>query len=504
MHISPQIETIPDARTYAENASAYAGMPDEESPYVSGPDGQEEPPAAGEFAEFLAGLLRRAGLGEAETGADAEVLDVPLAGMIEAVADELSGEEAAAALAGPGRNKNPWPARPAAGDEPIPAEQSGAIEAELSALDLSEEDQNILLGVELLLGRSAEQPAPEDAAAFSGEIRLAAEGLAGAAADRAALFTGQAENAETPVEIGETAAETGKLAGEHLAAKRAAEDAEDAPQRAGTSVATSELAAGLNAEKLEQAGLRKSGSEKESRGREGPGRLEEARGRRRDRAALEVRDLRTAEGRSLEGGPKTGELPVSADTREPGNAGTREITLELRLPNQGQNAPAAETAWEVKAGQAFENLLSRELHQNFNSDIVRHASMMLRDEGAGTIRLALKPETLGNVKIRLEMAENKITGHIVVESEEALRAFEREVHSLEQAFRESGFEAANLEMSLAGNGGGAEQDWREASSFLPGQMIASQYDAALEGAETPLSAVVDVYQRGPAAINVLA
>jgi len=105
--------------------------------------------------------------------------------------------------------------------------------------------------------------------------------------------------------------------------------------------------------------------------------------------------------------------------------------------------------WEAKAGgTAVENLLARELHQNFNGDIVRHASMALHDGGEGIIKLALKPDSLGNVKIHLKMSENKVTGHIVVESEEALNAFKKEITSLEQAFRESGFTNAQLNLSL--------------------------------------------------------
>jgi hypothetical protein len=66
------------------------------------------------------------------------------------------------------------------------------------------------------------------------------------------------------------------------------------------------------------------------------------------------------------------------------------------------------------------------------------------------------------------MAENKITGHVVVESEEALRAFEKEVHSLEQAFRDSGFDGAELDFSMAGGKGGQDGQWRgeEASPFF--------------------------------------
>jgi len=91
-----------------------------------------------------------------------------------------------------------------------------------------------------------------------------------------------------------------------------------------------------------------------------------------------------------------------------------------------------------------------------------------------------------------------------VETMEALRAFEREIASLEKAFQDSGFEGANLEMSLADHGGGAEQQWQgtEASQFLPDYYAASRYDAAFESMEVPLT--LDVYQQGTRAINVLA
>jgi flagellar hook-length control protein FliK len=143
-------------------------------------------------------------------------------------------------------------------------------------------------------------------------------------------------------------------------------------------------------------------------------------------------------------------------------------------------------------GRAFEDLLARELHQNLNGDIVRHASIILRDGEAGTVRLSLRPESLGNVKIRLEMAENKITGHIVVESGEALRAFEREIRSLEQAFRESGFESARLDMSLASGGGGengAHRGDTRGEGFYSERLAASFYETATEtaGLSEPLS-----------------
>jgi flagellar hook-length control protein FliK len=295
-----------------------------------------------------------------------------------------------------------------------------------------------------------------------------------------------------------------------LAAEESAENltttAEKAKNRLNSAVAnaknksnTAEAPVGTAGE-YQQAGAQKAVSGE----KDGRSKLEEARNKRRG-VNVEVRDFRS-DGTVTEGVARDGSVPlrVSAETRVSGENSSKDIVLELHLPDQGREAASATTAWETKAGQAFEDLLARELHQNFNNDIVRHASVALRDGNEGTIKLALKPESLGNVKIRLEMAENKITGQIIVESKEALRAFEREISSLEKAFRDSGFDGANLEMSLAADGRGAEQQWQEteASQFLTGQIAASRYDAALERIEIPLT--LDVYQQGARAVNMFA
>ncbi|MDR0550593.1 MAG: flagellar hook-length control protein FliK [Spirochaetaceae bacterium] len=111
-----------------------------------------------------------------------------------------------------------------------------------------------------------------------------------------------------------------------------------------------------------------------------------------------------------------------------------------------------------------------------NGEIVRQASILLKDGGDGLIRLNLKPETLGNVKIRLSMEGGKISGEILVETKEALKAFENQVHEMERAFEAAGYDSARLSMSLANNGqGGAEQPqtWTTSGAFA-----ASRYGAS--------------------------
>ncbi|MDR2159779.1 MAG: flagellar hook-length control protein FliK [Treponema sp.] len=215
------------------------------------------------------------------------------------------------------------------------------------------------------------------------------------------------------------------------------------------------------------------GPEPAEKGRR-PGAGAKAGERRKEKPHLEVRDFRTPGGQE-EGAGKAPEGETIL--RKAAAAGETELVVELR--GGGRDMFSAENFRELRGSpstQSFESLLARELNQSLSGDIVRHAQAVLRDGNEGTIKLTLRPETLGNVKIRLEMAENKISGHIIVESEEALKAFEREISSLEQAFRNAGFEAADLEMSL--NQGGESERRREredAGSLLSAGLIASRY-----------------------------
>ncbi|MDR0403966.1 MAG: flagellar hook-length control protein FliK [Treponema sp.] len=194
------------------------------------------------------------------------------------------------------------------------------------------------------------------------------------------------------------------------------------------------------------------------------------RNRRKDRIAVEVRDQRTQVSREVSPDLRVQELSRGAE---------RELTVELRPAGERTFAGTGPEAEAPAAGETggFAKLLAEQLAGDLSPNIVKQAAVVLRDGGEGTIRLSLKPETLGKVKIHLEMAENKISGHIFVESEEALRAFEKEIHSLEQAFRDSGFSDASLDLS--GNGG----EWKERETTIPffsERFAASSYDSAPE------------------------
>ncbi len=76
-------------------------------------------------------------------------------------------------------------------------------------------------------------------------------------------------------------------------------------------------------------------------------------------------------------------------------------------PKPGVAAPARATPLE-------------RLREMTGSDLVKTAGIVVRD-GGGEIRLTLKPESLGSVRIRLSLEDGRIEGRIVVDTPEARR-----------------------------------------------------------------------------------
>jgi hypothetical protein len=197
---------------------------------------------------------------------------------------------------------------------------------------------------------------------------------------------------------------------------------------------------------------------------------------------------------SLPGGPESSLLTPQG--------GESEIIVDLGAPGDsggGRAGPPGQGPLTV------EQALGRELGETLNYDIVQEARILLRGGGEGTIRLSLRPETLGNIKIRLEMAENKIKGHIVVESGEALRAFRQELASLEQAFRDSGFSDASMSLAQGDESGGGGEGRREGenSRFDPARAASLYDEGSLEGFLSDSGEAVFYAPPGTKAVNLL-
>jgi flagellar hook-length control protein FliK len=233
--------------------------------------------------------------------------------------------------------------------------------------------------------------------------------------------------------------------------------------------------------------------------------------RRKERIDLEVYDQRSSNPTLSDKTQAVSGLKSASEGSTSSKDGGDAAELVVRLHGKGGEAGGddARTSQGAKASSgSFADSLARELRENYNSDIVKRASVVLKDGGDGLIRLSLKPESLGAVKISLELADNRIAGHIIVESEEALRAFEKELASLEQAFRDGGFDGASLELSLSsgdsgtGSGAGRRDAAESMKPFYSERTVAGGYDAAV--AREAGDGIVNTGARGNALVDMLA
>ena len=108
------------------------------------------------------------------------------------------------------------------------------------------------------------------------------------------------------------------------------------------------------------------------------------------------------------------------------------------------------------------------IRQMTGSDLVRTVGLVVRD-GGGEIRLTLKPESLGSVRIRLSLEDGRIEGRIVVDTPEARQAFEAGIDGLTRALQADGFQTGSLQVSVSGGNAG---DSRQAAGLL-GETIAA-------------------------------
>jgi hypothetical protein len=142
----------------------------------------------------------------------------------------------------------------------------------------------------------------------------------------------------------------------------------------------------------------------------------------------------------------------------------------------------AEAETDAKISIPARSVPLARIREMTGSDLVRTVGLVVRD-GGGEIRLTLKPESLGSVRIRLSIEDGRIDGKIVVDTPEARQAFEAGIDSLTRALHADGFQTGALTVSVSG---GNANDSRQAADLL-GDTIAA---ARLRASDEQLQAAV--------------
>lgn len=159
-----------------------------------------------------------------------------------------------------------------------------------------------------------------------------------------------------------------------------------------------------------------------------------------------VTDLRTTPQENVQENVENTKPNFVTDVKFDGNSA--QMTLDL-ANNVQQNLTSSNTQSAAASNSNFQAMLTNQIQQNAY-DFVKTGSIILKDNDVGSIKLILHPESLGNVKIDLQISDNTINGKIVVASQEAFNAFKDSMDSLKQAFMQSGYETSNFDLNLAG------------------------------------------------------
>ena len=211
-------------------------------------------------------------------------------------------------------------------------------------------------------------------------------------------------------------------------------------------------------------------------------------------ASLTVHDERTE---------KVADVSVQKTAAEGAEIKTvSENAVEMTMANvTTANITSSNSQTASAVGSNYQSMLANQI-QNNAPEFVKAGSIVLRDNNQGTINLILHPESLGNVKVSLQLTDKVIAGQIVVQSQEAYNAFRDSMDSLKQAFAQNGFDTANFNLAMGGdmmNGNGGNHEGRADAPFVANRA----YGDYAESADMAASSLAD-YAGGTDGVDIVA
>lgn len=192
-----------------------------------------------------------------------------------------------------------------------------------------------------------------------------------------------------------------------------------------------------------------------------------------DDKKISVRDLRKE---AEVGEEKLIDAPKKTDFVTSVTYDNNQAQMQMELSESAQQNILSNNTQSAGAQNSnFQAMLSNQL-QSSAGEIVKAGQIVLKDNDVGSIKLILKPESLGNVKIDLQISDKVITGKIMVQTQEAMNAFKENVESLKNAFNQQGFETSGFELSFAGQNS-SQPDSRNQNEMENFQKMSNSYSA---------------------------
>ncbi len=153
-----------------------------------------------------------------------------------------------------------------------------------------------------------------------------------------------------------------------------------------------------------------------------------------------------------------------------GNGDSKELVLEMETGDDltgtlqtGESRDASGRQFILHSAEEQKGsfLLNKQLQEGGTRDLAKNIRFVLKDNNHGEIKLILKPEALGKVRIHLNLDENNIVGKIIVENNSVKQVFQNNLADLSRALEDSGFDSAALDVSVGGGESGPQQGYRE-------------------------------------------
>jgi flagellar hook-length control protein FliK len=99
----------------------------------------------------------------------------------------------------------------------------------------------------------------------------------------------------------------------------------------------------------------------------------------------------------------------------------------------------------------------QKLKNSLDTEIVKQTKLIIKQGGNGEIRIVLKPEALGQIRMRLYLDNNHIDGRIFVENNNIQGVVEESLESLQSALKQEGYDSVALQVSVGHGHGRGEQ-----------------------------------------------
>lgn len=209
---------------------------------------------------------------------------------------------------------------------------------------------------------------------------------------------------------------------------------------------------------------------------------------------ITVKDFRTKTGTRIENSAETTVAQASKNASKnkssmdfqfnQNQSSQNQITFDLTARNDAtMNILSSNAQVAASNGSNFESLLSQSIQTNA-PEFVKAGTIVLKDEGKGSINLILHPEALGNVKLNLSLNDKVLTGQITVSSQEAYNAFKENLETLKQNFAQSGFENIEFNLSFDANDNSSQQGFAQNEN--------SRHEAAVFNAKKTYSEFISV------------